>query len=43
MIENIKKVEFLKKYLGARFTLTNGMKPHLMNFWKKKIFFQIIN
>ena len=32
LLENIKKVPLLKKYLGARFTLTNRMRPHELVF-----------
>jgi large subunit ribosomal protein L6e len=29
---NISKIEFLNAYLGARFTLSKGDRPHLMQF-----------
>jgi len=32
LLENVKKVEHLKGYLGTRFTLTNTSKPHLLKF-----------
>ena len=32
LLENIKKVEHLKGYLGTRFTLYNNSKPHELNF-----------
>lgn len=32
LIENIKKVEHLKGYLGTRFTISNGTKPHELRF-----------
>ena len=32
LLANIKKHEFLKPYLHARFTLTNSDKPHAMSF-----------
>mmetsp|Transcript_22901 Transcript_22901/g.26578 ORF Transcript_22901/g.26578 Transcript_22901/m.26578 type:complete len:197 (+) Transcript_22901:48-638(+) len=32
LIENIKKVDQLKSYLSARFTLTNRMRPHELHF-----------
>jgi len=32
LLENIKKVEHLKGYLGTRFTLYNNTKPHELQF-----------
>jgi hypothetical protein len=32
LLENIKKVENLRGYLGTRFTLTNGSRPHELRF-----------
>lgn len=32
LLENIKKVEHLKGYLGTRFTLYNNSRPHELNF-----------
>ena len=32
LLENIKKVEHLKGYLGTRFTLSNGSRPHELKF-----------
>lgn len=32
LLENIKKVEHLKGYLGTRFTLSNGVRPHELKF-----------
>ncbi len=32
LVENIKKVEHLKGYLGTRFTITNATKPHELKF-----------
>jgi large subunit ribosomal protein L6e len=32
LLANIKKVDMLKKYLSARFTLSKGQKPHEMKF-----------
>lgn len=32
ILENIKGVEHLKGYLGARFTLTNSTRPHELKF-----------
>ncbi len=32
LLENVKKVEHLKGYLGTRFILTNTSKPHLLKF-----------
>lgn len=32
LVENIKKVENLKGYLGTRFTLSNNTKPHELKF-----------
>lgn len=32
LIANIKKVEFLRKYLSARFTLYNNSRPHELKF-----------
>jgi large subunit ribosomal protein L6e len=32
LLANIKKSEFLKPYLHARFSLTNSDKPHAMTF-----------
>jgi large subunit ribosomal protein L6e len=32
LLENIKKVEHLKGYLGTRFTLTNTARPHELRF-----------
>jgi large subunit ribosomal protein L6e len=32
LLANIKKVDMLKKYLSARFSLTKGQKPHEMKF-----------
>jgi large subunit ribosomal protein L6e len=32
LLENIKKVEHLRGYLGTRFTLTNGSRPHELRF-----------
>ena len=32
LLENIKKVEHLRGYLGTRFTLSNGSRPHELRF-----------
>lgn len=32
LLENIKKVEHLRGYLGTRFTLYNNSRPHELNF-----------
>jgi hypothetical protein len=32
LLDNIKGVKNLKRYLGARFSLTNRSRPHLMSF-----------
>ncbi|MCB0368309.1 MAG: hypothetical protein KDD45_02430 [Bdellovibrionales bacterium] len=32
LVENIKKVEHLRSYLGTRFTLSNSTRPHELNF-----------
>jgi large subunit ribosomal protein L6e len=32
LLENIKKVEHLRGYLGTRFTLTNSSRPHDLKF-----------
>ena len=32
LVENIKKVDNLKGYLGTRFTLSNNTRPHELNF-----------
>lgn len=32
LLENIKKVDQLKSYLGTRFTLSNNTRPHLLKF-----------
>jgi large subunit ribosomal protein L6e len=32
LLDNIKKVEHLKGYLGTRFTLSNGSRPHELKF-----------
>ena len=32
LLEQIKKVEHLKGYLGTRFTLTNKLRPHEIKF-----------
>lgn len=32
LLENIKKVEHLKGYLGTRFTISNGTRPHELKF-----------
>ena len=32
LIKNIKKVDMMEAYLGAKFSLSNGDKPHLMQF-----------
>lgn len=32
LVENIKAVEHLKGYLGTRFTISNGTKPHELKF-----------
>lgn len=32
LLDNIKKVEHLRGYLGTRFTLTNGSRPHELRF-----------
>jgi len=32
LLANIKKVDMLRKYLSARFSLTKGQKPHEMKF-----------
>lgn len=32
LLENIKKVEHLRGYLGTRFTLSNGSRPHELKF-----------
>ena len=32
LLENIKKVEHLKSYLGTRFTLSNSSRPHDLKF-----------
>ena len=37
LLENIKKVEHLKGYLGTRFTLYNNTKPHELTFWSKNL------
>lgn len=40
LLANIKKVDMLKKYLSARFSLTKGQKPHEMKFWLNLIYNQ---
>ena len=40
LLANIKKVDLLKKYLSARFSLTKGQKPHDMKFWLNLIYNQ---
>ena len=32
LLDNIKKVEHLRGYLGTRFTLSNGSRPHELKF-----------
>jgi hypothetical protein len=32
LLANIKKTDFLKPYLNARFTLSNGQAPHTLKF-----------
>jgi len=32
LLDNIKNVKCLNKYLGARFSLNNKSRPHLMSF-----------
>jgi large subunit ribosomal protein L6e len=32
LLENIKKVEHLKGYLGTRFTISNNVRPHELKF-----------
>ncbi len=33
LLENIKKVDQLRGYLGTRFTLYNNSRPHELKFW----------
>lgn len=37
LIKSIECVPELKAYLGARFSLKDGMKPHELVFWKKNV------
>ena len=40
LLANIKKVDMLKKYLSARFTITKGQKVHELKFWLNLIYNQ---
>ncbi len=42
LLENIKKVEHLRGYLGTRFTLFNNSKPHELQFWSIKDYLNLI-